>query len=159
MISNYVKTVREKVGHIPMFSPVVTLILYNDGKVLLQKRQDNGTWAIHGGGIDPGETYIEALNREIKEELNIVPVNPVLFGIYSGKKLYNIYPNKDEVYVLNHVFFCEEYDVNLSFNDGEVLETKWFRIDELPDNILGVDIPMLNDIKHFLDNGKTPIVN
>lgn len=159
MISNYVKTVREKVGHMPMFSPVVTLILYKDGKVLLQKRQDNGTWAIHGGGIDPGETYIEALNREIKEELNIVPVNPVLFGIYSGKKLYNIYPNKDEVYVLNHVFFCEEYDGNLSFNDGEVLETKWFRIDELPDNILGVDIPMLNDIKHFLDNGKTPIVN
>lgn len=159
MISNYVKTVREKVGHMAMFSPVVTLVLYKDGKVLLQKRQDNGTWAIHGGGIDPGETYIEALNREIKEELNIKPVKPILFGIYSGEKLFNIYPNKDEVYVLNHVFFCDKYEGEISFNDGEVLETKWFNIDNLPNNILGVDVPIVNDIKRFIDNGKLPIVD
>lgn len=159
MISNYVKTVREKVGHMAMFSPVVTLVIYKNGKVLLQKRQDNGTWAIHGGGIDPGEEYIEALYREIKEELNIRPVNPILFGIYSGKKLFNIYPNKDEVYVLNHVFFCEEYIGNLEFNDGEVLETKWFDLDDLPEKILGVDIPIIYDIKKFIKNGKTPIVN
>ena len=124
MISNYVKTVREKVGHIPMFSPVVTLILYNDGKVLLQKRQDNGTWAIHGGGIDPGETYIEALNREIKEELNIVPVNPVLFGIYSGKKLYNIY--NDEIPYIG-IGRNKIYVITSSYLNGE-FDSRWYNL-------------------------------
>ena len=52
----------------PYLRSVVTLIIYNNGKILLQKREDNGCWAIHGGGIELGEQYIDALNREIKEE-------------------------------------------------------------------------------------------
>ena len=72
----------------PYLRPVVTLIIYNNGKILLQKREDNGCWAIHGGGIELGEQYIDTLNREIQEELNIKPINPELMGIYSGKDLY-----------------------------------------------------------------------
>ena len=39
--------------------------------------------------------YVEQPNNivEFKEELNIEPINPVLMGIYSGKELFNIYPN------------------------------------------------------------------
>ena len=100
----------------PYLRPVVTLIIYKDGKILLQKREDNGCWAIHGGGIELGEKYIEALNREIEEELNIKPINPELMGIYSGKKLFNIYPkSKDQVYILNHVFFCEKFEGEINF--------------------------------------------
>lgn len=50
----------------PYLRPVVTLIIYNNGKILLQKRDDNGCWAIHGGGIELGEQYIDTLNREIE---------------------------------------------------------------------------------------------
>ena len=90
----------------PYLRPVVTLIIYKDGKILLQKREDNGCWAIHGGGIELGEKYIEALNREIEEELNIKPINPELMGIYSGKELFNIYPkSKDQVYIWNKLYW------------------------------------------------------
>lgn len=139
----------------PYLRPVVTLIIYKDGKILLQKREDNGCWAIHGGGIELGETYIEALNREIKEELNIQPINPILMGIYSGKELFNIYPkSKDQVYILNHVFFCESYEGKINFTDGEVKELQWFDLDELPENLFKVNKPIINDVKEFVSNKK-----
>ena len=115
MRSDYISEIRSKVGHIPMHSPVVTLVIYKDGKILLQKREDNGCWAIHGGGIEIGEKYLETLKREIKEELNIEPKNPELMGIYSGKELFNIYPkSQDQVYVLNHVFSVKNMKVKLN---------------------------------------------
>ena len=139
--------------------PVVTLIIYKDNKVLLQKRDDNGCWAIHGGGIELGEKYIETLKREIKEELNIEPINPDLMGIYSGKELFNIYPkSKDQVYILNHVFFCENYKGKITFEDAEVEDIQWFDLDKLPENIFKVNKPILKDVKEFVKNRKV-IVN
>ena len=149
----------EKNEHKPYLRPVVTLIIYKDGKILLQKRDDNGCWAIHGGGIEMGEKYLETLNREIKEELNIEPINPELMCIYSGKELFNIYPkSKDQVYVLNHVFFCEEYKGNIEFTDGEVEDLQWFDLDNLPENIFKINKPIINDVKQFVKTHKV-IVN
>ena len=99
------KYIRNLVGHIPMHRPVVVLVIYKNHKVLLQKRSDNGMWALHGGGMELGESYLDTLIREIKEELNIEPINPRLMGIFSGEKMYHKYEkSKDEVYVLSHVF-------------------------------------------------------
>ena len=93
------KYIRSLVGHIPMHRPVAVLVIYKDNKVLLQKRSDNGMWALHGGGMELGETYLETLRREIKEELNIEPINPELMGIFSGEKMYHKYEkSQDEVY-------------------------------------------------------------
>lgn len=159
MKSDYVREIRAKIGHMPMLNPVVTLIIYKDGKILLQKREDTETWAIHGGGIEPGEKYIEALEREIKEELNIRPIDSKLFGIYSGKELFNRYPSGDEVYVLNHVFICKDYEGKINFNDGEVKDLKWFDINDLPDNIFKINRPIIKDIKKYLESGESVIVN
>lgn len=154
MLSGYEKEIRDKVGHIPMLRDVCTLIIYNNGKILLQKRSDNGTWAIHGGGMEPGEEYLETLQREIQEELNIKPINPKLMGIYSGKKLFITYPSKDQAYVINHVFLCEEYEGKINFLDGEVKELKWFDLDNLPENIFFLNKPIIKDIKKFIEDGQ-----
>ena len=152
MIIDNERYIRNLVGHIPMLRPVVTLIIYKDNKILLQKRNDNGTWAIHGGGMNVGETYLETLNRELKEELGIIPINPILMGIFSGEKLHHIYSqSKDEVYVLNHVFFCEDYEGEINFSDGEVEKLKWFNINDLPTNIFEINKPIINNIKKFVE--------
>lgn len=79
--------------------------------------------------------------------------------IYSGKELFNIYPNGDEVYALNHVFICEHFEGTIDFNDGEVNQLKWFDINDLPDNIFKINKPIINDVKLFFENGKKTIIN
>lgn len=156
-MDKYVKDMREKIGHMPMFMPVVSLVIYKDGKVLLQRRADNKAWAIHGGGINPEEEISKALDREIYEEIGVKPKNPKLLGIYSGKRLYHTYPNGDEVYLVNSAFFCEDYEGEINFTDGEVIEYKWFEIDKLPENLNKVDIPVIEDIQDYLKT-RQPII-
>lgn len=151
-MKEYIKNLREKIGHKPIMISTVGLIICKDNKILLQKRADDGYWGIHGGGMDLGENYVDALYREIKEEINIKPINPKLYGIFSGKKTYHVYPNKDEIYAINHVFICEEYEGNIQFNDQEVIECKWFDIDNLPNTITDIDISVLRHLKKYLEN-------
>jgi 8-oxo-dGTP pyrophosphatase MutT (NUDIX family) len=150
-MQGYVKNLRCKIGNMPIILASVGVIIYKDKKVLLQKRSDNDLWAIHGGAVEIGETIDTALKRELMEEINIIPHKYTLYGIYSGDKMHNKYPNGDEVYYLNSIFFCEEFIGNLKEDMDEVKELKWFNIDDLPENIIEVDKTILNDLDNYLE--------
>jgi len=56
--------------------------------LFMQKRAKNNPrggnmFGFFGGGIQESETPEEALNREVKEELNIIPINFSLFKKYD----------------------------------------------------------------------------
>jgi len=58
----------------------VAFLIVDQERVLLEKRSatkvlDPGLTAIPGGHIEPGETRERALERELMEELNIVPTS------------------------------------------------------------------------------------
>lgn len=158
-MENYMKYLREKVGHSPIILPAVAAIIYQDHKILMQKRSDDGKWALHGGAIEMGETYIEALERELAEEIRIKPTQLELYGIFSGSGTYHIYPNQDEVYYFTHVFLCTKWEGSLKADEDEVLELKWFDIDQLPEKEKTMDTEtyLLQDLKKFLKDHK-PIV-
>ena len=46
------------------------IIVWND-KLLLEKRRDSDTWGLVGGGVKNYETEIQAIGREVYEELGI----------------------------------------------------------------------------------------
>lgn len=41
------------------------------GKLLLEKRRDSDVWGLIGGGVKDHETEVQAMVREVKEELGI----------------------------------------------------------------------------------------
>ena len=41
------------------------------GKLLLEKRRDSDTWGLPGGGVKKQETELQAITREIYEELGL----------------------------------------------------------------------------------------
>ena len=46
------------------------IITYN-GKLLLEKRRDSDTWGLVGGGVKKYETEVQAMAREVYEELGL----------------------------------------------------------------------------------------
>lgn len=46
-------------------------IITCNGKLLLEKRRDSDTWGLVGGGVKNYEEPIDAITREVKEELGI----------------------------------------------------------------------------------------
>jgi ADP-ribose pyrophosphatase YjhB (NUDIX family) len=59
------------------------LVIDGQGRVFLVKHTYVRGWHLPGGGVEPGETVLEALARELKEEGNIDLVDtPKQFGVY-----------------------------------------------------------------------------
>ena len=69
--------VPEKLARLAMSSAVAAIIRTPQGKYLMQLRDDipniwyPGTWGCFGGAIDDGEQPLEALRRELNEELEM----------------------------------------------------------------------------------------
>ena len=67
--------------------PVAIAVLTRDHETFLVRRARGrplrGQWEFPGGKIEFGESPIEALRRELREELGFPLGTPTLFGVYS----------------------------------------------------------------------------
>lgn len=62
----------------PVIRVVAAVIVDADGRVLLVRKRGTTTFMQPGGKVDAGETAVEALQREIAEELGLtVPVSAI----------------------------------------------------------------------------------
>lgn len=132
---SYISDIRRKIGHDLLIYLGAGVIVYRDGKILLQQRQDNGTWALHAGGIEIGEELEDTARRELLEETGLVAGKLELLGIYSGKDRFMTYPNGDQVYMPNVYYSCRDFTGKLCFQPDEVQQLKWFALDAIPSNI------------------------
>jgi ADP-ribose pyrophosphatase YjhB (NUDIX family) len=55
----------------------------NQGRILLQRRSDNGRWALPGGLMDIGESIAEAIAREVHEETGLDVEPDRIVGVYT----------------------------------------------------------------------------
>ena len=64
------------------------LVIDPSGEVFLVKHSYVSGWHLPGGGVEPGETLLTALARELAEEGNIELTGaPVLHGVYFNQRL------------------------------------------------------------------------
>ncbi|MFI9552260.1 NUDIX domain-containing protein [Nonomuraea endophytica] len=56
------------------------------GRILLQRRADNGLWAIPGGGMDLTESVPEAAVQEVREETGLEVEITGMVGLYTDAR-------------------------------------------------------------------------
>ena len=149
-MSDYIKYIREKIGHDRVIIVGSGVFVYKDGKLLLQRRKDNKCWAVHGGIVNIGEVVEEAAKRELKEETGLTANKLELFGVFSGENMMYTYPNGDEVYIIAVTYLCNEFSGELLPEASEVLELKWFDIDNLPIDLSPVDADAINAFVDYM---------
>lgn len=135
-MADYIMDLRKAVGHRPLLQVGAGVIVVDAaGRVLLQRRSDNGCWDYAGGSMEPGEEAEATARRELLEETGLTARSLELFGVFSGEEMHYIYPNEDEVYNVDIVYICRDYSGKLTPQAGEVDELRFFDADDLPDNI------------------------
>lgn len=136
---------------------VVGILFDDQNRVLMQKVQDNPFYCLPGGRVELGESSIEAVRRELEEELGFdVEVEKPLFLLENffkrsmGKDVHEI-----------GIFFkvtstvAPKEDWEIVENDKGVLKTlkyKWVTLDELKNEDLRpafLKEKLLNLNEHF----------
>ncbi|MBI2354170.1 MAG: NUDIX hydrolase [Deltaproteobacteria bacterium] len=102
---------------------VVAVIVDGDERVLLTRRsiqpfQD--MWVMPGGKIDLGEPIMEALKREVHEEVGLEIEVEGLIDVFE-----HLTPGEDNYHFVILYYRCRPLFCDITHNEAEVAEVAW----------------------------------
>ncbi len=115
------------------------VLIFRDGKILLGKRHSNpakadselrgeGTWTMPGGKLEWGESFEEGARREVLKETSI-QLNCVKIICVNNDK-------NEHAHFVTIGMFSDDFSGEAQVMEpDEIVEWKWFDLNQLPKNI------------------------
>ena len=138
---DYIHELRKLTGPRKLILNCAGALIIRDGKILFQRRTDNGKWGLIGGLLEMNETYEEAALREIREETGLEVRLDSFLGIYHNHDM--VWSNGDAAHVLS-AFYTASIIKGEPRIDEESYELRFFSRDELPELFAEDQIAALN---------------
>lgn len=105
------------------------LFLKRGDEILLAMKKRGfgaGKWNGVGGKIEPGETVEQALARECREEIGVIPMH---YTKVAESRFIEFHEGKPaNMYV--HAYFCDEWEDEPK--ESEEMSPQWFHISDIP---------------------------
>jgi 8-oxo-dGTP pyrophosphatase MutT (NUDIX family) len=125
------------------------LVVDGSGRLLLQKRADFSNWGLPAGVVDPGDSALEALRREVREETGITVLRALPFGLYSDPRYSVTYPNGDQVQTFTIAFLVRDWTGSPTADGVESIDARFFPLDELPSPIYPIHRECIEDYRSW----------
>ncbi|CAL9416991.1 hypothetical protein SUDANB105_01765 [Streptomyces sp. enrichment culture] len=125
----------------------------DQGRILVQRRRDNGLWALPGGGMDMDDSLPGCAVREVKEETGYDIEITGLVGTYTDPRHVIAYGDGEVRRQFNICFRARIVGGQLTISD-ESTEVRFVapsHLDELP-----MHHTQRLRLRHFLENSPTP---
>jgi len=128
---------------LPMRIGVGIIVLNNQNQVFVGKRKDNpgDNWQMPQGGVDKGESYINAMKRELLEETSIknIKILKEIDGIYEYELPDNLvgiiwkgkFRGQKQKWFITK-FLGNDSEINLNTKNPEFVDWKWIEPKLLP---------------------------
>ncbi|MEV4257119.1 NUDIX domain-containing protein [Spirillospora sp. NPDC049652] len=144
-MTDYARELRRLVGTRPLLLPGTSVVLVDEGwRLLLLDRADGSGWCLPGGLMEPGESFEETGRREVREEIGVEIGELTLLDVFSGADYYYRFPHGDEIYNVTAAYLARvRSDVVLAVDPREAREARFFDIDDVPDDVLGPERPII----------------
>jgi putative (di)nucleoside polyphosphate hydrolase len=143
---------------LPLRSGVGIVVLNKDNRVFVAKRIDNrkNFWQMPQGGVDSGESFLEAAFRELEEETSIKNIKlikeldglieyelpPHLLGlIWKGK-----YRGQEQKWFVVR-FVGKDNEINIKTKNPEFYEWKWIDLENITDLVVDFKLHVYQKIK------------
>lgn len=139
-----------------VYRPCVGIVLINgEGQIFLGERSDiAGAWQLPQGGIDNGETVLEAAKRELYEEIGVRSLEILAetpgwlyydFPEQASGKVWKKYRGQKQKWVLAR-FVGDETEVDLHLHEQEFSQWKWSNSSEVLNAIVSFKRPIYQEV-------------
>ncbi|HEY7342665.1 MAG TPA: NUDIX domain-containing protein [Ktedonobacterales bacterium] len=146
---SYLGWLRKLVGNQRLITPATRAVIRDGkGRVLLVRRSDNGQWVMPAGSMELGESVMDCLRREVKEESGLDVLDAQVMAIYSESRFAftNAYGGEHQMFVV--VFLVEQWAGKLITQTDETTDARFFALNELP-NLPPVYRETLDDLQRY----------
>ena len=106
------------------------LILKKDNEILLALKKrgfGEGRWNGVGGKLETGETIEQALVRECREEIGVIPMN---YWQVAEHDFIQDAETDDPWHMYVYVYLCDEWERDPV--ETEEMRPQWFKIEDIP---------------------------
>ena len=119
---------------------VRAVVLDGDNRIFLVRHSYVPGWHLPGGGVEPGETALASLGRELEEEGNIEMTGPAeLLGLYFNDK------GSDRDHVAVYVV-RQFHQSGPRKPDWEIVESGFYPLDALPEGTTRATLSRLAEL-------------
>ncbi|GLW09620.1 putative MutT/NUDIX-like protein [Microtetraspora sp. NBRC 13810] len=134
---------------------VSAVVVDDEGRILMQRRTDNGLWALPGGGMDLTESVPQAAVREVKEETGYDVEVTGMVGLYTDARHIIAYSDGEVRRQFNVCLTARVVGGALAVSD-ESTDVRWISPDEFEE--LSMHDTQRLRIGHFLDGTVSPYI-